>query len=103
MVFLPSFSGVGSGLLQNYEFSSSNPGNETLNRWNKVGLQGIEFPGSVCLSHGIPGLELALSQEGLHTFNQFYRQIEGHQGDLEGSSNSKEQDYSNGKNAQESR
>lgn len=102
MVFWPSFSGVGSRLLQNYEFSSLNPGSETLNRWNKVALQGIEFPGSVSLSHRIPGLELALSQEGLQTFNQFYRQIEEHQGDLEGSSNNKEQDNING-HAQESR
>ncbi|KAI3452565.1 hypothetical protein Pfo_009229 [Paulownia fortunei] len=96
----PSFSGFGSGILQNSNVLSSNPGNPTANlsRVSKHGFQGFEFPDSVSLGHHMPGLELGLSQEGqigglnLQAFTQFYQQIRQN-GDCGGSNNHQEQDH----------
>ncbi|XP_011071244.1 transcription factor TCP20-like [Sesamum indicum] len=92
----PSFSGFGSGILQNSSVLSSNPV-ANLSRVSKHGFQAFEFPGSVS-SGQMPGLELGLSQEGqigglnLQTFTQFYQQI-GQTGDCGGSTNHQEQDH----------
>ncbi|PIN02852.1 hypothetical protein CDL12_24632 [Handroanthus impetiginosus] len=93
----PSFSGFGSGILQNSNVLSSNP-TTNLSRVSKHGFQGFDqFPGSVSLGHHVPGLELGLSQEGhigglnLQAFTQFYQQI-GQNGDCGASSNHHEQD-----------
>ncbi|KAI3467754.1 hypothetical protein Pfo_024417 [Paulownia fortunei] len=94
----PSFNGFGSGIFQNSNVLSLNPGNQTANRVSKLGFQGFEFPGSVSLSQHMPGLELGLSQEGqigglnLQQFSQFYQQM-GQNGDCSGSTNHQEQNH----------
>ncbi|KZV47464.1 hypothetical protein F511_23044 [Dorcoceras hygrometricum] len=74
----PYLTSFGSGILQNPNVLSSNPGNLHI---SKVGFQGLEFPGPISSIHQAPGLELGLSQEGnigginLQGFSQLYQQM----------------------------